>query len=149
MSKSILYVKIKVLEGGRLPIYKTKGASCCDCYARIDNPNKEVVIFPNERELIPLGFALELPEGYEAVIRPRSGMMSKGIDEAIGTIDSDYRGEVRACMINTTPQRVKIHDGDRICQMKIQESNQVHFVLVDELSETERGEGGFGSTGVK
>lgn len=141
-------IKIKVFEGGKLPVYKTKGASCADCYARLEGKDF-TVIFPNERELIPLGFALELPEGYEAVIRPRSGMMSKGIDEAIGTIDSDYRGEVRACIINNTTQRIKIYNGDRICQMKIQESQQFNFKVVDELSETERGVGGFGSTGVK
>ena len=141
-------IKIKVFEGGKLPVYKTKGASCADCYARLEGKDF-IVIFPNERELIPLGFALELPEGYEAVIRPRSGMMSKGIDEAIGTIDSDYRGEVRACIINNTTQRIKIYNGDRICQMKIQESQQFSFKVVDELSETERGVGGFGSTGVK
>lgn len=141
-------IKIKVFEGGKLPVYKTKGASCADCYARLEGKDF-TVIFPNERELIPLGFALELPEGYEAVIRPRSGMMSKGIDEAIGTIDSDYRGEVRACIINNTTQRIKIYNGDRICQMKIQESQQFNFKVVDELSETERGDGGFGSTGVR
>lgn len=141
-------IKIKVFEGGKLPVYKTKGASCADCYARLEGKDF-IVIFPNERELIPLGFALELSEGYEAVIRPRSGMMSKGIDEAIGTIDSDYRGEVRACIINNTAQRIKIYNGDRICQMKIQESQQFSFKVVDELSETERGVGGFGSTGVK
>ena len=141
-------IKIKVFEGGKLPVYKTKGASCADCYARLEGKDF-TVIFPNDRELIPLGFALELPEGYEAVIRPRSGMMSKGIDEAIGTIDSDYRGEVRACIINNTTQRIKIYNGDRICQMKIQESQQFNFKVVDELSETERGVGGFGSTGVR
>lgn len=141
-------IKIKVFEGGKLPVYKTKGASCADCYARLEGKDF-TVIFPNERELIPLGFALELPEGYEAVIRPRSGMMSKGIDEAIGTIDSDYRGEVRACIINNTTQRINIYNGDRICQMKIQESRQFSFKVVDELTETERGAGGFGSTGVK
>lgn len=140
-------VKIKLFEGGKVPVYKTKGASCCDCYARLDKDF--IVIFPNERELIPLGFALELPQGYEAVIRPRSGMMSKSIDEAIGTIDSDYRGEVRACMINNSHERIKIYNGDRICQMKIQESKQFNFEVVEELSETERGEGGFGSTGIK
>lgn len=140
-------IKIKIFEGGKLPIYKTNGASCCDCYARLDK--EFIVIFPGERALIPLGFALELPQGYEAVIRPRSGMMRNGIDEGIGTIDSDYRGEVNACLINNTTQRIRIYNGDRICQMKIQESSQFNFIQVDKLSETERGEGGFGSTGVR
>ena len=99
--------------------------------------------------MIPLGFAIELPEGYEAVIRPRSGLMRKGIDELIGTIDSDYRGEVMACLVNNTEGRVKIYNGDRICQMKIQVAEQFSFKVVDRLSETERGEGGFGSTGMK
>lgn len=140
-------IPIKLFEGGRMPEYKTEGASCCDCYARI----KEgfTWIFPRERAMIPLGFAIELPEGYEAVIRPRSGMMSNGIDEGIGTIDSDYRGEVHACLINNTPCKVKIENGDRICQIKIQRSEQFHFVEVDSLNETKRGVGGFGSTGVK
>ena len=143
-------IKMKLVEGGKLPIYKTDEASCCDCYARIDNPRKEIVIFHRERTLIPLGFAIELPKGYEAVIRPRSGMMVNGIDEGIGTIDSDYRGEVHACIINNSydGQRIVIHDGDRICQMKIQETKQFEFEVVDELSETKRGKGGFGSTGV-
>ena len=94
---------------------------------------------------------MELPEGYEAVIRPRSGLMVQGIDECIGTIDSDYRGEVHACIVNNNwnGQSIRIHDGDRICQMKIQETKQFQFEIVSELSETERGKGGFGSTGVK
>lgn len=147
-------VSIKVIDGGRLPAYKTHGAACCDCYARIDvNPDNPivdyVVLFPHERLMIPLGFAIELPEGYEAVIRPRSGLMRKGIDELIGTIDSDYRGEVMACLVNNTEGRVKIYNGDRICQMKIQVAEQFSFNVVDRLSETERGEGGFGSTGMK
>lgn len=151
MNEPSPFVKIKLMNGGKLPVYKTKGASCCDCYARIDNKLNYVVIFPGERELIPLGFAMELPNGYEAVIRPRSGMMTQGIDEGIGTIDSDYRGEVHACIINNTPnkQKIKIHNGDRICQMKIQTTTQASFEIVNELNETERGKGGFGSTGVR
>jgi dUTP pyrophosphatase len=105
------------------------------------------VVFPGERERIPLGFALELPEDYEAIIRPRSGMTSKGIDVAIGTIDSDYRGEVCACVINNTSQRIKINNGDRICQMKIQKSEKFTLVKKDTLSSTVRGNNGFGSTG--
>lgn len=140
-------IPIKLFDGGRMPEYKTEGASCADCYARIEKGF--VWIFPGEREMIPLGFALELPEGYEAVIRPRSGMMSKGIDEGIGTIDSDYRGEVYACLINNTPTKVKIENGDRICQMKIQSSEKFHFVSAQSLSDTARGTGGFGSTGIK
>ena len=86
-----LKVKIKLLEGGKLPEYKRDGDVCLDCYARED-----VEVSFGERELIPLGFALELPEGYEAVVRPRSGLSFKGLEGAIGTIDTNYRGEVKA-----------------------------------------------------
>ena len=146
-------IPIKLIEGGKLPVYKTLGAACCDCYARLDvkyaNENLDyVVLFPNERKMIPLGFAIELPEGYEAVIRPRSGLMRKGVDEMIGTIDSDYRGEVMACIVNNSDERIRIYNGDRICQMKIQVAEQFSFATVDTLSETERGDGGFGSTGI-
>lgn len=140
-------ISIKLAEGGKLPQYKTKGASCCDCYARIDN-KYGLTIFPHDRKLVPLGFAIELKEGYEAIIRPRSGLTKDGIDVAIGTIDWDYRGEVCACVINDSENRVKIYSGDRVCQMKIQKAEQFNFVLVDELTETERGINGFGSTGV-
>lgn len=146
-------MRIKLMEGGRKPQYKTAGAACCDCYARIE-PNRDnpivdyMTIFPHERAVIPLGFAIELPEGYEAVIRPRSGLMKQGIDECIGTVDWDYRGEVSACLVNNTDAKFKVHNGDRICQMKIQQAERFDFEVVDELSETERGGNGFGSTGV-
>lgn len=140
-------IPIKVFEGGKVPGYKTEGASCLDCYARLDRDF--IVIFPNEREYIPLGFALELPDGYEAIVRPRSGLTAKGIDVAIGTIDWDYRGEIKACVINNTPHRIKIHNGDRVCQMQIQHVESFNFVKKDTLSETKRGVKGFGSTGLK
>ena len=142
-------IKIKLIEGGKMPEYKTSGAACADCYARINFNIDCIVIPPGCRALIPLGFAIELPEGYEAVIRPRSGLTSKYIDEAIGTIDCDYRGEVKGCIINNTGSEIRINNQDRICQMKIQEAKQFEFVQVEELSETERGNKGFGSTGVK
>ncbi len=140
-------IKIKIIEGGKMPVYKTAGAACSDCFARLGVP--VITIPPGCRAIIPLGFAIELPEGYEAVIRPRSGLTSKSIDEAIGTIDCDYRGEVRGCIINNTDSEIHINEHDRICQMKIQEAKQFEFEQVEELSETERGENGFGSTGVK
>lgn len=147
-------VRLKLIGDGRVPQYMTSGAACADCYARIepngDNPEVDwIVIHPRSRAFVPLGFAMELPEDYEAVIRPRSGLTRKGIDELIGTIDSDYRGEVMACLVNNTDERVKIYNGDRICQMKIQVAEQFSFSVVDELNATERGEGGFGSTGMK
>ncbi len=139
-------VAIKLLEGGLIPEVKTEGAVCADCYARLE---EDVVIPVGERRLIPLGFAMEIPAGYEAVIRPRSGLSSKGIDETIGTIDTDYRGEVKSCLVNNSKEDFVVHNGDRICQMAIREVPKVLFVLTDELSETERGEGGFGSTKIR
>ena len=139
-------MKIKLIEGGKVPEYKTSGAACADCYARL--PNGSIEIVTGKNALIPLGFAIELPPGYEAEIRPRSGLAN---DERIaiqGTIDSDYRGEVRVNIINLSYDDFKVKDGDRICQMKIQEAKQFPFEVVDELSETARGTGGFGSTGM-
>lgn len=137
-------VKIKLVSGGKLPEYKTKGASCCDCYAREGR-----VLYPHNRAVIPLGFCLELPEGYEAQIRPRSGLSKKGIDSILGTIDSDYRGEVCAIIVNTLDKAIYIEDGERVCQMKIAKSPQVDFELCEELEASERGANGFGSTGEK
>ena len=139
-------VAIKLIDGGLLPEAKTEGAVALDCYARLD---EDVVIPVGERRAIPLGFAMEIPDGYEAVIRPRSGLSLKGIDETIGTIDTDYRAEVKSCLINNSKEDFVVHNGDRICQMTIREVPKVVFVLTDELSETERGEGGFGSTGLR
>lgn len=138
-------VRIKLIPGGKMPEYKTKGAACADCHARI--PVGEITLLAGKRRLIPLGFAIELPDGFEAVIRPRSGLTKKGIDNAIGTIDSDYRGEIMACIINNSDEDFVIQNGDRICQIKIQEARQVRFVPAEELSNTERGINGFGSTG--
>ena len=139
-------VAIKLFDGGLLPEAKTEGAVALDCYARLD---EDVVIPVGERRTIPLGFAMEIPDGYEAVIRPRSGLSLKGIDETIGTIDTDYRAEVKSCLVNNSKEDFVVHNGDRICQMAIREVPKVVFVLTDELSETERGEGGFGSTGLR
>jgi dUTP pyrophosphatase len=100
------------------------------------------------RELIPLGFAMELPKGFEAVVRPRSGLSLDGIDVAIGTIDSNYRGEVKACVINNTDGNFEISAGDRICQLAVREIPIVTLEVVAELSDTERGSNGFGSSGI-
>lgn len=140
-------IKIKLFDGGKLPDYKTSGAVCADCYTRLDE--QKIVIPAGSRKLVPLGFAVELPYGYELVIRPRSGFTSKGIDCSIGTIDADYRGEVMACVINTLADDLVIQNGERICQMAIRQVPEFEFEIVDELSETERGKCGFGSTGVK
>ncbi len=139
-------VNIKLIENGKMPEFKTDGAVCADCYARCE---EDIIIFPHTRQLVSLGFAIELPKGYEAQIRGRSGLTSKEIDNGFGTIDCDYRGEVKACVINNGNKNFVVHNGDRICQMAIREVPQISFEQVDELSETERGNGGFGSTGEK
>ena len=138
-------VKIKLIKGGKMPEFKTDGAVCLDCYARIAMPF--VSIPANSRCLVNLGFAMELPKGYEAVIRPRSGLSKEGIDVAIGTIDWDYRGEVKACLINNTIGPRSINNGERICQIAIRKVPEIELEVVSELSETNRGENGFGSTG--
>lgn len=137
--------RIRLVPNGITPVYKTDDASCADCWARV---NEQVIIGVGKREKIPLGFALELPIGYEAVIRGRSGLSAKGIDVAIGTIDADYRGEVMAVVINNSTDDFVVSPNDRICQIKIQKAEQFEFEVVEELSETKRGEGGFGHTGV-
>ena len=137
-------IKIKLFENGRMPVYKTAGASCADCFA-----NKSVLIKKGERELVPLGFGLELPKNYEAVIRPRSGLSKNKIDVIIGTIDCDYRNEISANVVNNSEADILVKMGDRICQLKIQKANQFQFEVVNKLSETERGLKGFGSTGLQ
>lgn len=140
-------VKIKLLEGGKIPEYKTDGAACADCYVNL--AADEINIPPMSSALIGLGFALEIPEGYEVVIEPRSSFAHKHKGVVIhGEIDSDYRGQLMANTFNlnpTTPLNIK--NGDRICQIKILPVLHMKFEEVNELSETKRGEGGFGSTG--
>lgn len=142
-------VKIKLIEGGKMPEFKTEGAVAADCYARISNANDNTItIAPRKRALIPLGFAAGLPKGWEIQIRPRSGLTSKEIDIGWGTGDWDYTGEYKACVINNSEKPLVIHNGERICQMAVREAPPVTFRLVTELEETERGDKGFGSTGV-
>lgn len=136
-------IRIKLLEGGKLPEYKTKGSSGADCYSRIFT-----TIMPNEIQKIPLGFCVEIPEGYEMQIRPRSGLSSKGKIGILGTIDSDYRGEVCAIIQNNSEYEFNVYEGDRVCQAVIAPVVHTGFIVTDELSETERGDGGFGHTGI-
>lgn len=141
-----MQIKIKKIEGGKLPEYKTDGSAGADCYARID---KEIIIAPGQNETIPLGFAVEIPMGYEMQIRGRSGLARKNnIDCFTGTIDSDYRGEVCAILINKGIDYFTIRPFDRIAQAIIAPVIKATWDLTKELSETERGAGGFGSTGV-
>lgn len=139
----MLEIKYKLLENGVAPEFKRQGDVCLDCHSAITTEVRS-----GERELIPLGFALELPELYEAVIRPRSGLSSKGIDVAIGTVDTNYRGEVKACVINNSEETFRINFGDRICQLAIRSIPEIKMAQVEELTETIRGDKGFGSSGV-
>lgn len=136
-------VKIKTCKNGVLPTYAHIGDACCDCYAA-----EGLTIAIGQIAKVKLGFCLELPSGYEAQIRPRSGLSSKGVIVILGTIDSNYRGEVCAVIQNNSSDDFKIKVGDRICQMKIERVEPVVFDKVEELSDTLRGCNGFGSTGV-
>lgn len=141
-------ISIFLEKGGKLPEYKTDGASCMDCFARISAVSG-IKIPMHSRCLINLGFRIAIPFGYEGIIKPRSGLTSKDcVDVAIGTIDSDYRGEVKACVINNSNGDYEIHPDDRICQLDIQRSERIDWKIVSSLDETERGENGFGSTGL-
>jgi dUTP pyrophosphatase len=136
-------------EGLPLPSYQSKHAAGLDVVAGM--PAAEPVeLLPGARALIPTGFAFELPHGYEAQVRPRSGLALKhGVTllNSPGTIDSDYRGELMAIMINHGTEPFLIRRGDRIAQLVIAQVSHVEVVAVEALGETERGQGGFGSTG--
>jgi dUTP pyrophosphatase len=144
-------VNIKIVNKSKhaLPQYATPLSAGMDIRANIDAP---IVLKPLERKLIPTGLFIELPAGYEAQIRPRSGLaINKGITvlNSPGTIDADYRGEICVILINLSNDNFEIVDGERICQMVIAEHMQASFVEVEALNETERGAGGFGHTGKK
>jgi len=130
-----------------IPEYATTHSAGMDIRASLD---ATVILKPLERKLIPTGLFIELPEGFEAQIRPRSGLaIKKGITvlNSPGTIDADYRGEICVILINLSSEDFEINDGDRICQMVIASYARAEWSEVDELGETERGAGGFGHTG--
>jgi len=143
-------VKIKkISEYAKIPFYATDGAAGMDLYATNEMP---IVLKPMDRGLVPLGFSMELPPDYEAQIRPRSGMAIKHgitLSNCVGTIDADYRGEVCVGLINLSSQDYTIYCGDRIAQMIIAPVVKANIIEVEELDETDRGAGGFGSTGLK
>lgn len=144
-------IKIKIVNKGNqpLPEYATSQSAGVDLRANIDEP---VELKPLSRALIPTGLHIALPEGYEAQIRPRSGLaIKKGITclNTPGTIDADYRGDVGVILINLSTETFIVNPGERIAQMIINKFEQAEFELVEELDETERGEGGFGHTGIK
>ena len=142
-------MKVKVVNHSRvsLPEYQTPLSAGMDLRANI---KESISLEPLQRALVPTGLYVELPAGYEMQIRPRSGLAAKqGITvlNAPGTIDADYRGEIKVILVNLSPETVIINDGERVAQAVVARCEQVEWESVDELSSTERGEGGFGSTG--
>jgi dUTP pyrophosphatase len=142
-----MQVKIVNKSKNELPAYSTAFSAGMDLRANLDEP---VVLKPLERKLVPTGLFIELPQGYEAQVRPRSGLaLKKGITvlNTPGTIDADYRGEIGVILINLSNEDFVIENGERICQMVIAAHETVEWDLVEVLEETERGAGGFGHTG--
>lgn len=140
-------VKIINRSANPLPAYATSGSAGMDLMAHIVTP---LILKPLERQLIPTGLFIELPEGYEAQIRPRSGLAYKHgvtILNAPGTIDADYRGEIKIILVNISQEPHVVHPGDRIAQMIIGKAEQIGWELVSVITETERNHGGFGHTG--
>lgn len=144
-------IKVKILNesSNALPEYATSGSAGMDIRA---NLSEDLLIQPGERVLVPTGLFIELPDGYEAQIRPRSGLAIKqGITclNSPGTIDTDYRGEIRVILINHSQEEQRLHHGDRIAQMVVQKFEHVKWKPVKNVKATERNEGGFGHTGKK
>jgi dUTP pyrophosphatase len=142
-----MIIKIKT-DGGIPPAYETAGAAGMDLRAKLAAP---IVLRAGERALVPTGLSIALPVGYEAQVRARSGLAVKygiGLVNGTGTIDSDYRGEIKVPMINWGSEDFVINCGDRIAQMVVARYERVAWETVEELPESERGEGGFGHTGV-
>lgn len=142
-------MKVKIINKSRhaLPQYQTAGAAAFDVCANIDEP---VTLGSLERALVPTGLFFALPNGYEMQIRPRSGLAAKhgiSIVNSPGTLDSDYRGELKIVLVNLSNEPYTIEDGDRIAQVVVAPFEQVQWEPVDELDATDRGHGGMGSTG--
>lgn len=140
-------VKIVNKSNHRLPEYATSGSAGMDLKANTTEP---IVLGPLERQMIPTGFYIALPEGYEAQVRPRSGLAAKygvTVANSPGTVDADYRGEIKVILINLSNEKFVINPGDRIAQMVVARYERVEWNEVATLDETERGEGGFGHTG--
>jgi dUTP pyrophosphatase len=142
-------VNIVNTSSNPLPVYATAGSSGMDIRADLEEP---VTLQPLERSLVPTGLFIELPDGYEAQVRPRSGLAIKqGITclNSPGTVDADYRGELKVILINLSNSAQVISHGDRIAQMVIARTEKAVLVLTEKLNESKRGEGGFGHTGIK
>lgn len=147
MTVEVRIVRLAHGEGLALPSVATGGSAGADVRAAVD---AEVVIQPGHREAVPTGFVMEIPEGFEGQVRPRSGLaIRQGLTvvNAPGTIDSDYRGEVKILLVNLGLEPVVISRGDRIAQLVIAPVTRVQYVEVGELTPSDRGTGGFGSTG--
>ena len=148
MDKVVVKVQL-ISDGARLPVYgssQAAGADLCACLG-----NQSLTIEPHRWAMVPTGISIALPEGYEAQVRPRSGLAAKkGITvlNSPGTVDSDYRGEVKVILINHSDESFVINDGDRIAQMVIARHEAASFEVGASLDETQRGAGGFGSTGI-
>ena len=141
-------IKVVASEGAKLPLYKTSGAAGADICALLKEP---LVIESGKSAMVPTGLFFEIPQGYEVQIRPRSGLAAKNgvtVLNTPGTIDSDYRGEINVILINLGDKPFTVNNGDRIAQMLVAPVIQAEFSVVTSLDETERGAGGFGSTGV-
>ena len=144
-------MKIQVINKSKhaLPEYATGQSAGMDIRANLDEP---IVLKPLQRCLVPTGLYIALPEGFEAQIRPRSGLAIKkgiGVLNSPGTIDADYRGELGVIVVNLSNNMITIEDGERICQMVINKVEQAEWIEVNELLDSERGDGGFGHTGKK
>lgn len=144
-------MKVNIVNSSKhpLPSYQTESSAGMDLRANLDSPVK---ISPMERVLVPTGLFMELPKGFEAQIRPRSGLAFKNgitVLNSPGTIDADYRGEIKVLLVNLSNQEFVVQDGERIAQMVIAKHEQIAWNTVKELENTERSAGGFGSTGVK
>lgn len=142
-----MQVKIINKSNNQLPAYETSSSAGMDLRAFIES---DIVLKPMERKLIPTGLYIELPDGFEAQIRPRSGLAIKNgitVLNTPGTIDADYRGEIKVILVNLGTEDFTIKSGERICQMVIARHEKADFIEVTEISETERGSGGFGHTG--
>ncbi|MDE5812319.1 MAG: dUTP diphosphatase [Muribaculaceae bacterium] len=144
-----LDVKIINRSHHPLPAYETPGAAGMDVRAYLQEP---IVLNPGERVLVPTGLYMQLPQGYECQIRPRSGLALKygiTIANSPGTIDCDYRGEIKVILLNQSNQPFTINDGERVCQMVIAAYERVKWNSVERIDSTERGDGGFGHTGTE
>lgn len=132
--------------GAQLPTKSTEGAACYDCYL----PETYESLYTGDIRIVNLGFQVEVPRGYELQVRARSGLASKGIMVAngVGCVDSDYRGDVGVILFNCSNSILPLYAGDRICQLKLSLAPNITWEIVDELDDTSRGDGGYGSTGV-